>query len=98
MCSSDLNVRELEHVLESAMILGEGDAICLPDLPDYLVSATGESVASDELRDVTRRFERQHIMAVLAQTQFDKKEAARRLGISLASLYRKLLTLAKPRL
>jgi len=47
---------------------------------------------------VTRRFERQHIMAVLAQTQFDKKEAARRLGISLASLYRKLLTLAKPRL
>jgi DNA-binding NtrC family response regulator len=46
--------------------------------------------ASDALRDVTRRFERQHIMAVLAQTQFDKKEAARRLGISLASLYRKI--------
>jgi DNA-binding NtrC family response regulator len=29
-------------------------------------------------------------MAVLAQTQFDKREAARILGISLASLYRKL--------
>jgi DNA-binding NtrC family response regulator len=29
-------------------------------------------------------------MAVLTQTQFDKKEAARRLGISLASLYRKI--------
>jgi transcriptional regulator with PAS, ATPase and Fis domain len=84
------NVRELEHVLESAMILGEGDAISLPDLPDYLVSATGELAASDVLRDVTRRFERQHIMAVLTQTQFDKKEAARRLGISLASLYRKI--------
>ena len=39
---------------------------------------------------MTRRFERQHIMAVLTQTQFDKKEAARRLGISLASLYRKI--------
>ncbi len=84
------NVRELEHVLESAMILGEGDTISLPDLPDYLVSATGELVASDVLRDVTRRFERQHIMAVLTQTQFDKKEAARRLGSSLASLYRKI--------
>src|SRR5205814_10580709 len=36
------NVRELEHVLESAMILGEGGTISLPDLPDYLVSATGE--------------------------------------------------------
>jgi DNA-binding NtrC family response regulator len=44
----------------------------------------------DGLRDVTRRFERQHILAVLTQTQFDKKEAARRLGISLASLYRKI--------
>jgi transcriptional regulator with PAS, ATPase and Fis domain len=84
------NVRELEHVLESAMILGEGDAISLPDLPDYLTTASGESAISDALRDVTRRFERQHIMAVLAQTQFDKKEAARRLGISLASLYRKI--------
>ncbi len=32
------NVRELEHVLESAMILGEGDMISLPDLPDYMVT------------------------------------------------------------
>jgi len=29
-------------------------------------------------------------MGVLAQTQFDKRKAARILGISLASLYRKL--------
>jgi len=85
------NVRELEHVLESAMILGEGDMISLPDLPEYLVSAVGAAgPGSDALRDVTRRFERQHILAVLTQTQFDKKEAARRLGISLASLYRKI--------
>jgi transcriptional regulator with PAS, ATPase and Fis domain len=84
------NVRELEHVLESAMILGEGDIISLPDLPDYLVTAIGELAASAALRDVTRRFERQHILAVLTQTHFDKKEAARRLGISLAHLYRKI--------
>ncbi len=84
------NVRELEHVLESAMILGEGDMISLPDLPDYLVTAIGEFAASAALRDVTRRFERQHILAVLTQTHFDKKEAARRLGISLAHLYRKI--------
>jgi len=83
------NVRELEHVLESAMILGEGDMISLPDLPDYMVTI-GELAASDGLRDVTRRFERQHILAVLTQTHFDKKEAARRLGISLTSLYRKI--------
>src|SRR2546425_5460575 len=84
------NVRELEHVLESAMILGEGDMISLPDLPDYLLTEIGEFAASAALRDVTRRFERQHILAVLTQTHFDKKEAARRLGISLAHLYRKI--------
>lgn len=84
------NVRELEHVLESAMILGAGEVISLLDLPDYLVKATGEVAASDALRDATRRFERQHILAVLTQTHFDKKAAARRLGISLASLYRKI--------
>jgi len=85
------NVRELLHVLESAMILGEGGMISLPDLPEYLVSAVGAADReSDVLRDVTRRVEREHILAVLAQTRFDKKEAARRLGISLASLYRKI--------
>jgi transcriptional regulator with PAS, ATPase and Fis domain len=37
-----------------------------------------------------RRFERQHLLDVLAATQSDKRKAARVLGISLASLYRKL--------
>ncbi|HEV8642624.1 MAG TPA: sigma-54 dependent transcriptional regulator [Methylomirabilota bacterium] len=88
------NVRELEHVLESAMILGEGEVVSVRDLPHYLVTATEGSTVSCALRDVTRRVERQHILAVLAQTQFDKKEAARLLGISLASLYRKIGELA----
>jgi len=39
---------------------------------------------------VSRESEHQYIMAVLARTQFDKRKAARILGISLASLYRNL--------
>jgi transcriptional regulator with PAS, ATPase and Fis domain len=88
------NVRELEHVLESAMILSEGNVITLRDLPPHVVAGAAESATSFALRDVTRRVERQHILAVLAQAQSDKKEAARLLGISLASLYRKLGELA----
>jgi DNA-binding NtrC family response regulator len=42
------------------------------------------------LRDAVREFERRHILEVLEQTGYDKREAARTLGISLASLYRKL--------
>jgi len=82
------NVRELEHVIESAMILSEGEVLTLGDLPRSFLS---EPVLPNEtLRELNRRSERQHIMAVLARTQFDKPKAARILGISLASLYRKL--------
>src|SRR2546427_4466834 len=82
------NVRELEHVIESAMILSEGEVLSLGDLPGGFV---GESVPPNEsLRELNRQSERQHIMAVLTQTQFDKRKTARILGISLASLYRKL--------
>ena len=90
------NVRELEHVLESAMILGEGGMIGLRDLPPPLTSTAAALAATSALRDVTRRIERQHILAVLAEVKSDKKEAARLLGISLASLYRKLEELSIP--
>jgi len=82
------NVRELEHVIESAMILSDDEILTVGDLPRCVV---GESVPRNEsLRELNRQSEREHIMAVLAQTRFDKREAARVLGISLASLYRKL--------
>jgi transcriptional regulator with PAS, ATPase and Fis domain len=82
------NVRELEHVIESAMILSEGEVIIAGDLPRGVVG--GQTPQSDSLRELIRQSERQHIMAALSRTEFDKREAARVLGISLASLYRKL--------
>jgi transcriptional regulator with PAS, ATPase and Fis domain len=82
------NVRELEHVIESAMILSDGEVLAVGDLPRGFL---GELVSGNEsLRELNRQSERQHILAVLARTQFDKRKAARILGISLASLYRKL--------
>jgi transcriptional regulator with PAS, ATPase and Fis domain len=81
------NVRELENVLEQAMVFGETDLIRLhPPVPEY----TAPVVSSADLREAVRQFERQHVREVLATTGRDKREAARRLGISLASLYRKL--------
>ena len=80
------NVRELEHMLESVMITLEGSRID----EDAVSAKLGGRRPSASLREATRHFERQQIMAVLALSQFDKREAARRLGLSLASLYRKL--------
>jgi len=67
------NVRELENVLERAMVLGDGTLVSLEHLAVNL-TAPGAPRYAD----------------VLAEARFDKREAARRLGISLASLYRKL--------
>ena len=43
-----------------------------------------------DLRTAVHEFERRHISAVLASSGGDKVKAARRLGIGLSSLYRKL--------
>jgi two-component system response regulator PilR (NtrC family) len=82
------NVRELEHVIESAMILSDGQVLSFRDLPSGF--AGEPEPRSESLRVLIRQSERQHIMAALSRTEFDKREAARVLGISLASLYRKL--------
>jgi DNA-binding NtrC family response regulator len=82
------NVRELENILERTIVLGSGDLIALRDLPPEHGLPNG--ALPRDLRGAVRRFERQHLLDVLATTQSDKRKAARVLGISLASLYRKL--------
>jgi DNA-binding NtrC family response regulator len=84
------NVRELENVLERAMILGDGELIRRGDLSWELAGGDDLSPGPTDLREAVRLFESQHIRDVLTQTRSDKREAARLLGISLASLYRKL--------
>ena len=82
------NVRELQNVLERAMVLGGGDLISLRHLAADLLPP--DQTRPHDLREAVRRFERQHLMDVLAETCSDKRRAAHLLGISLASLYRKL--------
>jgi DNA-binding NtrC family response regulator len=85
------NVRQLDNVLEHAMILGDGEWIHLEDLPVGLaVEADVAAPAGDNLRDSIRSYEKAHIENVLVRSNNDKKEAAKRLGIALSSLYRKL--------
>ena len=85
------NVRELDNVIEHAMILGESDWITLADLPPALKPEAGAPApVSDNLRDALRAYEKAHIKAVLAKVDQDKKVAAEMLGVSLSSLYRKI--------
>ena len=82
------NVRELDNALQRAVILGEGPLITPADLPPGLAPAP-DVCLSDNLREATAHFEKRHIERVLRESP-NKKEAARRLGVALSSLYRKL--------
>jgi DNA-binding NtrC family response regulator len=83
------NVRELDNAIQRAVILGDGPMITPADLPPDLAPTPGDPFAVDELNEAVSRFERLHIQRILQQTP-DKKEAARRLGMGLSSLYRKI--------
>jgi len=83
------NVRELENVLQRAIILGDGPLITPADLPADLVPEMNDYALVDDLAEAIRRYERQHIERMLRRFP-DKKEAARRLGVGLSSLYRKI--------
>ncbi|HVK08791.1 MAG TPA: sigma-54 dependent transcriptional regulator [Gemmataceae bacterium] len=83
------NVRELDNALQRAVILGDGPLVTPADLPPDLAPVADDPGLVDDLTQATKRFERRHIERILRQTA-DKKEASKRLGIGLSSLYRKI--------
>ncbi len=84
------NIRELRNTLERAVVLAEGDVVTLHDLPDKIRTIDVEGISASSLRQALDDFERDYIKRVLADTGGNKEIAADRLGIDLATLYRKL--------
>ncbi len=89
------NVRELENVIERAVIFAEAREIGAEDLPFQTGDTSSDD--SEDLRQALSQFERQHIIYALRRHGFDKAETARHLGIGVSSLYRKLEELNIPR-
>jgi DNA-binding NtrC family response regulator len=84
------NVRELDNALERAMILAETPVLTPDDFPAELMGEPADTGDADDLRSALDRFEKAHVRRVLELCGGDKREAARRLGLGLSSLYRKL--------
>jgi len=86
------NIRELKSVIESSVMVSDGDYITISDLPMNLQHyATGhsEEIGSKAIRNIEEG-ERIVIEEALRQTNGNKAKAAEALGISTRTLYRKL--------
>jgi two-component system NtrC family response regulator len=85
------NIRELEHIVERAVILCRGDELGEDDLPPL----SGEKevpgmAAGSSLPDQVRGFERKVILEALERNRFVGTKAARELGISESTLRYKM--------
>ena len=89
------NVRELENCIERAVALGNHTGLDIADLPPSIRSAPPSSAALPEVyldlqSTDLEEMERTTIQRVFAEVKGDKALAGRKLGISRATLYRKL--------
>ena len=92
-------IRELENIIERAVIFAEGPIITKKDLPglfDMRQDAVYSFDADRSLKEAVDEFERQFISHVLRTNQYNKESAAKALKISLSSLYRKIEELKIP--
>jgi two-component system response regulator HydG len=87
-------VRELENIVERAVILAQGDYLTERELSPSLLSASentansdaGEQLVGQSLNDV----EKQIILGTLEMTGGNKSEASRILGITRTTLLNKM--------
>ncbi len=86
------NVRELENVLEKACLIAPAEFIRPRELPPYLNafhSGTGPEAPQAELSTL-REMEKAYILKALEKASGNKVHAARMLGITPRSIYRRL--------
>lgn len=85
-------VRELENVLERAVLLTDHEYIQPADLPfDSSITAKSELLADDSsLNNVVSAFEKQYIQHMLNKFEGNRTETARALSIDPSTLYRKM--------
>ena len=82
-------VRELENVIERAVIFAGKEYLTVNDLSEHIKGNT-QLGYPDSLKDALNDFEREHILKTIKKFDYNKDEAAKVLEIGLSSLYRKM--------
>lgn len=85
------NVRELRNVLESMMVLADGEMLTEHDLPEQMSSGLVRQNSGTEIPDLPlEELERIAILRALEKSGNNRTHAAQRLEISVRTLQRKL--------
>jgi DNA-binding NtrC family response regulator len=92
------NLRELRHVIEQAATVCNGEVIKVTDLPRGFLEGKEDAkqylpmefTIGKPLHDFVREVEQRYIEETLRRFQGNRHEAAQALGISQATLYRKM--------
>lgn len=84
------NVRELENVIERAVVLAPTNKITAKDLPDEIQKASGVRLDKISLRDAKSRFESDFITQALIEMQGNVSATASRLKLARKNLQEKI--------
>lgn len=84
------NIRELQNVIERAIIFSETDHITAADIGIMGSSSAQIDEERESLNQAMKVYEREHIIRILNRHKGSKSEAAKALGIGVSSLYRKI--------
>jgi len=83
------NIRELKNAIERAVILSSENVLTADLLPEDIRRPGSTSIGGNGIPTL-EEVEREHMIKVLKQSDGNKSQAAKLLGVSSATLYRKL--------
>ncbi|MCI0493863.1 sigma-54 dependent transcriptional regulator, partial [candidate division KSB1 bacterium] len=84
------NIRELQNIIERAVIMEQGSELSLDFIPVTLAAAPPAIQSHVSSNGTLEDLEREHIKKVIEQVNYNKSEAARILGIARKTLREKM--------
>jgi two-component system, NtrC family, response regulator AtoC len=82
------NVRQLENMVQRAVVLADGPVVDVKHLPPVLLRSSPEPSLASSYDDEVRKFKRRLILRTLQECNGNKAETARTLGLARGYLHR----------
>jgi two-component system response regulator AtoC len=82
------NVRQLENMVQRAVVLADGPTVDIRHLPSILLRTSPEPLLANSYDDEVRKFKRRLILRTLLECNGNKAETARTLGLARGYLHR----------